>query len=433
MNGVKDKREGIWLILKHGGDMKRHQAVPVIIAMTLVLLIAFLLHSGCAADEKERQEPALTSIEMMEEEQEEQADNPDYEVKNVEMSKEEQDRITEKLSSVMKKCSDVYSQIDIEEALNTVLKENEIHGIIDCAAEDGSSVICGSRDDNMRNYERVDKSLRKAKQGEKAETDFYTVNKSGVFRYYRLQFEGGSLSVTFASAVYNKSMEPVFQQMEKILAYRWEYTEKGWLIWEKALSRNQEMDMHIFYRILPLSSKCREIAARCITPVSYFGNNLFLTDWNQDNMEGIEFNDLYDSLYYMAAGKKIEKENYTEGIPCEEFEGIVSRYFDMTTEQIRQYGAYNEEKGVYPWIAINAWNRLPQLQPFPEVVECTENDDGTLSVRVEAVFVEEGTDCSFRHIVTLREDENGNYKYLGNKVDWENVYRIPTYKARREF
>lgn len=414
--------------------MKRRKIVTLIMAMAPALLMTFLFLSGCKENEKERPEPALTSIEVLEEEQqEEQEDNPDYEVKTIEMSKEEQAGITEKLSSVMKKCSDIYSQIDIDEALNTVLKEDEIHRIISCAAGDGSSVICGSRDDNMRNYERVDEALRKAGQGEKTETDFYTVNKSGVFRYYRLQFEAGSLSVTFASAVYNKSMEPVFQQMEKILAYRWEYTEKGWLIWEKALSRNQEMDMHIFYRILPLGGKCREIEARCITPVSYFGNNLFLTDWNQDNMEGIEFNDLYDSLYYMATGEKIEKENYAEGIPCEEFEGIVSRYFDMTTEQIRQYGAYNEEKGAYPWIAVNAWNRLPQLQPFPEVVECTENDDGTLSVRVEAVFVEEGTDCSFRHTVTLRKDENGNYKYLGNKVDWENVYRIPTYKARREF
>lgn len=413
--------------------MKRHKVSIVIIAAILALLIAFLSLSGCTADKEEQEKPALTSIEVMEEEQKEEEDNPDYEVKNIEMSKEEKADITEKLSSVMKKCSGIYRQIDIDEALNTVLKEEEIHRLVDCIAEDGSSVICGSRDDNMRNYERVDENLRKAGQGEKAETDFYTVNKSGVFRYYRLQFEEGGLFVTFASAVYNKSMEPVFQQMEKIQVYRWEYTEKGWLIWEKALSRNQEMDMHIFYRILPLSEKCRGIAARCITPVSYFGNNLFLTDWNQDSMESIEFNDLYDSLYYMATGEKISKENYTEGIPGEEFEGIVGRYFDMTAEEIRQYGAYNEEKGTYPWVAINAWNRLPQLQPFPEVVECTENDDGTLSVLVEAVFVEEGVDCAFRHTVTLREDENGDYKYLGNKVDWENVYRIPTYKARREF
>lgn len=56
-----------------------------------------------------------------------------------------------------------------------------------------------------------------------------------------------------------------------------------------------------------------------------------------------------------------------------------------------------------------------------------------MSAYVEAVFVEEGTDCSFRHIVTLREDENGNWIYLGNKVDRKDALQIPRYRARREY
>ncbi len=409
--------------------MKRNKRLALLVSAALIM---FLFVSGCTKTEKE-EEPNLPDIDMMEEMQEEQEDNLDYEVKSMEMSTEERAGITGKLSSAMKKCSEIYSQIEIDETLNTILKEEEIHRLIELIARDGSSAVCGNRDDNMKNYKRVDESLKLAEQGEKAETDFYSVNKSGVFRYYRLQFEEGRLFVTFASAVYNKSLEPVFQQMEKILAYQWEYTEKGWLIWEKALSRNQEMDMHIFYRILPLDEKCRELAEKCIIPVSYFGNNLFVTDWDQDNLGNVELNDLFDSLYFMATGEKINKERYEGGIPGEEFESIVSRYFDMTTEQIRRFGAYNEEKGTYPWLAVSAWNRIPQMQPFPEVVKSEENADGTLSVYVEAVFVEEGRDCSFRHVVTIREEEDGNYKFLGNKVDWENVYRIPRYKARREF
>lgn len=400
-------------------------------AVIFSVLVTFLCLSGCEKEDREK-EQALPDADRMEEDAAEE-DNPDYEVKSIEMSAKEKKHLTEKLSSVMKKCGDIYSQIEIDETLNVILKEEDIHRMIELISADGSSVICGNRDDNMKNYKRVDENLKKAKQGEQTETDFYSVNKSGVFRYYRLQFEEGNLFVTFASAVYNKNREPVFQQMEKILVYQWEYTEKGWMIWEKALSRNQEMDMHIFYRILPLDEQCREIGEKCITPVSYFGNNLFLTDWGQDDFRSIEFNDLFDSLYFMATGEKISKERYEGGIPGEEFERIVSQYFDMTKEQIRQFGAYNEEIGMYPWLPISAWNRIPQMQPFPEVVRCAENSDGTLSAYVEAVFVEEGTDCSFRHVVTVRKDENGNYKYLGNKVDWENVYRIPRYKARREF
>lgn len=41
-------------------------------------------------------------------------------------------------------------------------------------------------------------------------------------------------------------MSPHIVQIEKIQVYDWNYTDKGWIIWEKALSRNQEMDMHVF-------------------------------------------------------------------------------------------------------------------------------------------------------------------------------------------
>lgn len=360
-------------------------------------------------------------------------DNPDYKVKTLDMGSEEKKYITEKLFSAMEICRSIYEGARIEDVHNIVLEEEHVHKMTAQIAAEDLTVICGSRDENMQNYERVDACLKKAKKKEVAETDFYSVNINGIFRYYKLMFEEGTLFVTFAGATFDKSGKPVLQQIEKIQAYAWQYTEKGWLIWEKALSRNPEMDMHIFYRILPLDEKCREVAEKCIRPVNYFGNNLFLTDWDEGSLENIEFNDLFDFLYSMETGTKPEKERYENGIPAEEFENITGRYFHTTAEQLRQYGAYNEETGTYPWLAVNGWNRVPQMQPFPEVVSCTENEDGTLSARVEAVYVEEGRDCLFAHVVTLRMEEGGGFKYLGNKIDWENAYRVPAYKARRDF
>lgn len=409
--------------------MKRNKRLALSVSAALIM---FLFVSGCTKTEKE-EEPNLPDIDMMEEMQEKQEDNPDYEVKSMEMSTEERAGITGKLSSVMKKCSEIYSQIEIDETLNTILKEEEIHRLIELIARDGSSAVCGNRDDNMKNYKRVDESLKLAEQGEKTETDFYSVNKSGVFRYYRLQFEEGRLFVTFASAVYNKSLEPVFQQMEKILAYQWEYTEKGWLIWEKALSRNQEMDMHIFYRILPLDSECRRLSKKCIEPVSYFSNNLFLRDWDASDLSQLEFNDLFDSFYYMSSGRRPNKDIFRDGIPKEEFEDTIQRYLDIETGELEQRAFYDKKKGTYPWLAITGWNRLPQLQPFPEVTDCREHGDGILDLYVDAVFVEEGTDRAFSHVVTVKEKDDGGFVYLGNKIDQEHVLHMPVYRPRREF
>lgn len=211
-----------------------------------------------------------------------------------------------------------------------------------------------------------------------------------------------------------------------------ETTDKGWIIWEKALSRNQEMDMHVFYRILPLDEQCRELGNKCITPVSYFCNNLFLVDWNQNSLENIEFNDLFEFLYTMKYGEKIDEKKYASGIPKVEFEEVVTTYFDISIETLEIYAQYDDVKGVYPWEAIGPWNRIQQFQPFPEVVNCIENEDGSLTLTVEAVFQEEGTDCSFRHEVTIRE-EGDKWIYLGNCIEREGAYKIPEYKPRRDF
>lgn len=149
-------------------------------------------------------------------------------------------------------------------------------------------------------------------------------------------------------------------------------------------------------------------------------------------MENIEFNDLFEFLYTMKYGEKIDEKKYASGIPKVEFEEVVTTYFDISIETLEIYAQYDDVKGVYPWEAIGPWNRIQQFQPFPEVVNCIENEDGSLTLTVEAVFQEEGTDCSFRHEVTIRE-EGDKWIYLGNCIEREGAYKIPEYKPRRDF
>ena len=152
--------------------------------------------------------------------------------------------------------------------------------------------------------------------------------------------------------------------MEKFSVYDWKYTEKGWLIWEEALSRNQEMDMHTFVRILPLDEKCRELGNCLYSAVSYFCNNLFLTDWDENSMENIEFSDLFDFLYEMKYGVKMDEEKYRNGIPKAEFEDVVRTYFDISVEKLETYARYDPENGVYPWEPIGPWNGCSSFSHF---------------------------------------------------------------------
>ena len=162
------------------------------------------------------------------------------------------------------KCKNIYSEADKGNASNIVLEEEAVHSMIESIAEEKVAITCGSQDYNMLNYEKVDEALSLAKTGENTETEFFVIKTSGVWIYNKLQFKEKDLYVTSATAAFDDDMNPHIVQIEKIQVYDWNYTDKGWIIWEKALSRNQEMDMHVFYRILPLDEQCRELNGKLI-------------------------------------------------------------------------------------------------------------------------------------------------------------------------
>lgn len=397
-------------------------------AALVILSMAAL--SGCGAPEDGRED---TSGDTPDQTEESVSEDDFYHVKSIEMEESEEESAENLMNSFGALCAEIYENADKGSASNVVLEEENVHEMVEAAAAEGLTVTCGSYDYNMLNYENVDECLRKAAEGEAAEAEFYEITASGYFRYFSLGAEEGDLIVTYANAAFNDAMELQIRQLEKFQVYVWEYTEKGWLIWEKATSRNQEMDMHSFFRVLPLDEKCREFCSRYISPVSYFSNNLFLTDWDEGSMDQIEFNDLYDFLYAMKYGESLDEEQVQGGIPKEEFESVVQTYFDISAADLEVYAGYDSANGVYPWEAVDPWNRVRDLQPFPEVVRCEENPDGTVTLYVETILVEDGTDCSFRHTVTMRQMDDGRWVYAGNDVDEEGSASIPGYVPRREW
>ncbi|HJD34536.1 MAG TPA: hypothetical protein H9911_08365 [Candidatus Mediterraneibacter tabaqchaliae] len=403
------------------------------IMKTVLILSYLIILAGCAVGEKERgTSGAGGQSEGLEDDSQSQTQEDDdiYQTDYISIEESEKQTINERISDLGSLCKDIYVNADKGESSNIVLQEDVVHEMVQTAASRGLAVTCGSYDYNMLNYETVDQALNNAAEGGKTETEFHEITASGYFRYFKLSAKDQELTVTYANASYNDDLEMQIRQMEKFRVYDWEYTEKGWLIWEKALSKNQEMDMHSFFRVLPLDEKCREMCDRYILPVSYFCNNLFLTDWDAGSMDRIEFNDLYEFLYEMKYGEKLDEEAAAGGIPKVQFEEVVLTYFDISAEQLEKYARY-DAAGVYPWEPVNAWNRVRQMQPFPEVVRCVEDQDGTLTLYVEGILIVAGDDCAFRHRVTMRE-RDGRWVYVANDID-EGENNVPGYIPRREF
>ncbi|MDO4170024.1 MAG: DUF6070 family protein [Lachnospiraceae bacterium] len=409
--------------------MHKKLVAQIIISMLVMILLGYVTwrHESNIASKDEVVEDTNTD-----KIREEKKDDQKYKIKYVDMSQKETNEAKDSVFTVLKQCKHLYHEIDKGQASNVTLTEKAVHQMINLVASKGYSVTCGAEDYNMQHYKKVNQSLIKARNHKDSDITFYVINSSGIFLYQHLQFQDQKLFVTSASASFDENMEMQLNYVEKLQVYQWNYTKKGWLIWEKALSRNQEMDMHVCYRVLPLDDQCREITQTCIAPIGYFCNNLFLENWDAKSVEKINFNDLFEFLYYIDKGKQLDENKYTEGIPKKDFEEMIQKYFDISKEKLQKYAHYDRDSETYPWIAIDACNRTPMFQPLPEVVKCEKNKDGTITAYVENVFMEEGEDCSFRHQVTLRKEQK-NWVYVGNKIEKKYANDIPSYRARSEY
>ena len=55
--------------------------------------------------------------------------------------------------------------------------------------------------------------------------------------------------------------------------------------------------------------------------------------------------------------------------------------------------------------------------PFGEVVNYTENPDGTLTLFVDGVWPDYDCDYAFTNIITLQTFEDGTFRYLSNSIE----------------
>mgnify|MGYP005798912883 FL=1 len=379
-------------------------AIVILIISGVIYIAGRLADSDADISAEEITEKGSQTENDIQKQQESYTSDPQIQVDHIDITEEERERIEGLMDSVGDCSRDIYAAADKGNLQNIVLAEATVHEMAGAVAAQGRAVTCGSYDFNMLNYEKTDECLRDAVNGKSSETEFFQITTSGRIMYFGLESKQKNLVVTYANAAFNKNLELHIQQMEKFKVYDWSYTEKGWLIWEKALSQNHEMDMHSFFRILPLDEKCRQLGNEYIRPVSYFSNNLFLVDWDGSSLDKIEFNDLYEFLYKIKYGESVNTDDIQNGIGKEDFENVIRTFFDISAEELEKLAGYDFDKGLYPWEPIMAWNHVKQFQPFPEVVKCVDNQDGTYTLYVEAVFVEEGKDCSFHHTVIMRKE-----------------------------
>ena len=177
------------------------------------------------------------------------------------------------------------------------------------------------------------------------------------------------------------------------------------------------------FRVVPLNKKCRELNRKYILPFGYTLNKLFTSNWSEKNYDGINFYDVFDRLLSMEEKTDEFKEGKTYEIPKESFETLFQKYFNISAEILQTGTVFHTEIQTYRYRTrgiVYDFAPTPYI-PYPEVVSYIENQDGTITLEVNAVWPQKELDQAFCHSVTIRLLDKDRFQYVSNYVSRSEI------------
>ena len=333
--------------------------------------------------------------------------------------------------------SDIYILADKGDAVNPVLDDKTIYKMQDRIKEKGYPVTTMKAYAAMENYKRVEAFLKNCQDEKAGSVVLYELHSDGGIGRDKFIFDGKDMYLISACATWNSNDTYGMSYISYARIKEWKYTDKGWFCYELCVPEPPEVseivDGSSVIRIKPMTEEQREMSERLVLGLGYQGQNLLCSNWNTENMSELDYNGMFEYLYGMKYGEKFNSEDYPNGIPKEEFESLIMEYLPITAEQIREYAVFDEENQTYLWARLGCFNYAPTFfgTSLPEVVDIKENQDGTVTLTVEAVCdMVICDDAVITHELTVRFAEDGSFQYLGNKILNDGIMQIPDYQYR---
>ena len=412
---------------------------------SILLIMVFLIGCFVCACGKEKSVVGETLVEDTEEV------SPTEETKSAEeeaaeqwekgyglpVDEQEEKEAANDCKKMMELIFDIYKDADKGTASNVVLNDETVLEMQKRLMETGCPVSTLVTYSNMENYESVDRFLEECTDGKSGSVVIYEIHGDGGIGRMKFIFDGTEMYVVSAGGIWNDNNKPGMSYISYTRIKEWKYTEKGWFGYELCVPEPPEvseiMDGSCLIRIKPMTEEQREMSERCVRGLGYQGQNLLCSNWNAENMSELDYNGMFEYLYGMKYGEKFNSEDYPNGIPKEEFESLIMEYLPITAEQIREYAAFDEENQTYLWARLGCFNYAPTFfgTSLPEVVDIKENEDGTVTLTVEAVCdMVICDDAVITHELTVRFAEDGSFQYLGNEILNDGIMDIPDYQYR---
>ncbi len=280
--------------------------------------------------------------------------------------------------------------------------------VVEQLGNDG--LVSVAEDVNMQNPERVEAFYTDYLNGQESMVTVFDVQRDGLIGVLTFVYRKGQLQAYYIGVQWKEDGTPEIQSISTNNVAEIKLTEKGYFIYayETVIAHGC---IRQYWRISPLSEKCRELTKKYISGLSYLDLDVLAKDWDSSNAGDILTPSLYGAIYRIHIGKILPYD--TRRIPAEEYESIMTTYFPVTAGQLRERCGYDEDSDSYEYEKMH----VTQYPPFGEVVDYTENADGTITLIVDGVWPDHNTDLAFRNTVVVQPFEDGTFRYLSNSVE----------------
>lgn len=316
---------------------------------------------------------------------------------------------------------EVYQDIELtgESAFGSGIKEFTKEQCLEVVTFLGSAGYISVADDmNMENYEKVETFYAAYREKRNAMVTLYYVNSDGLIGAITFLCRDGKVQTYYVGIGWREGGIPEIRSTSVSDIAEMKLTKKGYLIYahENMMSYS---GLRQYWRIKPLSDTCRELTEKYIHGLSYVNYNVLVTNWDSKNVEDILMPCMFEDIYRIDTGENISPQNGR--IPAETYERIMTTYFPVSVEQLRNVCGYDEKSDSYAYDMI--FSR--QYPPFGEVVDYTENADGTVTLIVDAVWADYDSDLAFTNRIVVQPFDDGTFRYLSNSIE-EKELKVPT-------
>lgn len=275
-----------------------------------------------------------------------------------------------------------------------------------------------SEDMNMENYQKVEDFYTAYQNGKDAAVTVFQVDLDGLLRTVTFVHRAEKLQTYYVGIGWKEGGIPEIKSTSVSDLAEINLTKKGYFIYQY-----QDMLMHSrlrqYWRIKPLSDKCRELTKKYMQGLSYLNYNMLVTNWDSHNVEDILMPCMFEDIYRIDTGENLKAQNWR--IPAETYERIMTTYFPVSVETLRAVCGYDADSNTYEYEMISS----SPYPPFGEVVAYTENADKTITLTVDGVWADYNSDCAFTNTIVVQPFADGTFRYLSNAIEQKELELPP--------